>query len=45
MAEAEYDNNTTNTTNNNEYFIHRIKIYQMLLWKVKNQAQNTDVLK
>ena len=45
MAKAEYDNNTNTTTNSNLYFIHRIKIHQMLLWKVKNQAQNTDVNK
>ena len=31
MVEAEYGNNTNNTTHNNEYFIHRIKIHQMLL--------------
>ena len=31
MVEAEYDNNTNNTTTNNEYFIHRIKIHQVLL--------------
>ena len=31
MVEAEYGNNTNNTTNNNESFIHRIKIHQMLL--------------
>ena len=45
MVEAEYDNNTNTTTNNNLYFIHGIKIHQMLLWKVKNEAQNTDVSK
>ena len=31
MVEAKYDNNINNTTNNNLYFIHRIKIHQMLL--------------
>ena len=31
MVEAEYDNNTNTTTNNNLYFIHGIKINQMLL--------------
>ena len=30
MVEAEYDTNTYTTTNNNLYFIHRIKIHQML---------------
>ena len=31
LVEAEYDNNTNTTTNNNLYFIRRIKIHQMLL--------------
>ena len=31
MVEAEYDNNTNTTSTNNLYFIHGIKIHQMLL--------------
>ena len=31
MAKAEYDNNINTTTNSNLYFIHWIKIHQMLL--------------
>ena len=45
MVEAEYDTNTNTTTNNNLYFIRRIKIHQMLHEKDKNQGQYTDVLK
>ena len=30
MVEAEYDTNTNTSNNNNLYFIHRIKIHQML---------------
>ena len=30
MVEAEYDTNTNTTSNDNLYFIHRIKIHQML---------------
>ena len=45
MVEAEYDTNTKTTTNNNLYFIRRIKIHQMLHEKDKNQGQYTDVIK
>ena len=30
MVEAKYDTNTNTTSNNNLYFVHRIKIHQML---------------